>query len=188
MKTLKIFLLFIFITSLSLPQNVKEKRLPLFRDFEWKTNPETVKDKETSRYLQTFSGFGVYALSYRGEFLGISSRIDFSFKDSLLVEGSYILRSDLSYKNDFIKIRDYFSKQYGKPKYWAIRKINDAPLWIKETDLGTFRGPELFWEFDDGFIAIQSSKYIEDITITVLYVYDKKINDYGSADVFIINY
>lgn len=188
MKTLKLFLIFIFIISYGFSQKAKDNKLPLFRNFEWRSSPENIKENETARYLQTFSGFGTYALSFRGEFLELNSRIDFSFKDSMLIEGSYEIESDFTYEENFIKIRDHFTKHYGKPKYWAIRKFGSGQRWIRETDLGTFRGPELFWEFDNGFIAIHSSKYIEEITITVLYVYNKKIEEYGTADVFTIQY
>ena len=188
MKTLKLFLILIFLFSYSFSQNKKESKLPAFRHFEWGASPEKVKENESARYLQTFSGFGTYALSFRGEFLELDSRIDFSFKDSMLVEGSYQIGSDFTYEKDFIKIRDHFTKLFGKPAYWAITKFDSKPRWIRQSDLGSFRGPELFWEFDDGFIAMQSSKYIEEITITVLYVHNQKINEYGDADVFTIQY
>ena len=188
MRTQNFFLIFIFLFAYSVSQNVKENKLPLFRNFEWNAAPEKVKEDETAHYMQTFSGFGNYALSFRGKFLELNSRIDFSFKDSMLVEGSYQIKSDFSYEENFIKIRDHFTKLYGKPKYWAIRKFSATPRWIKESDLGAFRGPELAWEFEDGFIDLQSSKYIEEITITVLYVHNQKISDYGNADVFTIEY
>lgn len=188
MKILLCLLVFICVTTSVYPQNSNQKNLPEFRNFKWDAAPDTIKENETARYLQTFSGFGSYALSFRGEFLNLNSRIDFSFKDSLLVEGSYEIKCNFSYDEDFLKIKEYFTAQYGKPEYWAIRKFDAKPRWIKESDLGAFRGPELFWEFDDGFIAVQSSKYIEEITITVLYVHNKKISEYGSADVFTIQY
>ena len=187
MKYIKLLLIFLFLFAHLLSQS-SNKDLPLFRNFNWGVTPEEVKINETAKYLQTFSGFNSYALSFRGEFLKLNSRIDFSFKDSMLTEGSYLIKSDLSYKENFVSIREHFNKLYGKPKYWAIRKFGDTPQWIRETDFGTFRGPELFWEFKNGFIAIQSSKFIEEITITVLYVYNQKINEYGSADVFNIKY
>lgn len=188
MKTLKLFLIFISVFSYSFSQNTNETELPGFRNFEWGVSPEKVKENESARYLQTFSGFGTYVLSFRGDFLQLNSRIDYSFKDSMLVEGSYQIGTDFTYETDFIKIRDHFTKLYGKPAYWAITKFDSKPRWIKQSDLGSFRGPELFWEFEDGFIAIQSSKYIEEITITVLYVHNQEISEYGNADVFTIQY
>lgn len=185
-NSIKTFFLVLFACFSLEAQN--ENILPQFRDFEWNSSPDKIKKEESARYLQTFSGFGAYAISYRGDFLGLNSRIDFTFKDSMLVEGSYQINADLEYKNDFRKIRDHFTEQYGKPKYWAIKSFDSEHIWIRETDFGTFRGPELFWEFDNGFIAIQSSRYIEEITITVLYVYGQKINEYGSADVFNFEY
>ena len=181
-------ILIIVLAATTIFAQERNNKLPKFRDFNWRSSPETIKENESARYLQTFSGFGSYALSFRGDFLGMNSRIDYSFKDSTLVEASNQIRADLSYENDFKKIRDHFTNLYGKPKYWAITKFGSEPHWIRETELGTFRGPELFWEFEDGFIAIQSSRYIEEITITILFVYNQKISEYGSADVFTFQY
>ena len=183
-------LFFIFIVFLALSQLHAQlkNRIPEFRDFSWETSPEIVKKNESAKFLQTFDGFGIYALSYRGEFIGLNSRIDFTFNEKKLVEGSYQIQCDFSYKEDFTKIQNRLSKLYGNPKYWAIRKFNSDQLWVKETDMGSFRGPELFWEFENGFIAIHSSKYIDEITIKVLFVYKQKITEYGNADVFTLQY
>lgn len=188
MRTLKLFVFFLFAFFLNYLPAQQKSKLPQFRNFEWETAPEIIRKNESARFLQTFDGFGVYAISFRGDFIGLNARIDFTFKDKKLVEGSYQIQSDLSYEEDFIKIKNHLSNLYGKPKFWAIRKFDSDYPWVKETDLGTYRGPELFWEFENGFIAIHSSRFIDEITIKVLYVYNQKIGEYGNADVFTLQY
>ncbi|OGU36130.1 MAG: hypothetical protein A2068_12180 [Ignavibacteria bacterium GWB2_35_6b] len=188
MKSFKLLCFFLLILLINCAQAQQKNKIPQFRNFEWETSPEIIRKNEEAKFLQSFEGFGVFALSFRGNFIGLNARIDFTFKDKKLVEGSYQIQSDLSYEEDFIKIENHLSKLYGKPKYWAIRKFDSDRHWVKETDLGTFRGPELFWEFGNGFIAIHSSRFIDEITIKVLYVYNQKISEYGNADVFTLQY
>lgn len=188
MNRSELIVIIFFFFAVSNLQTQHKNKLPQFRDFSWETTPEIVRKNESARFLQTFDGFGVYAISFRGDFIGLNSRIDFTFNDKKFVEGTYQIQSDLSYKEDFLKIRNHLSKLYGNPKYWAIRKFDSDQHWVKETDLGSFRGPELFWEFENGFIAVHSSKFIDEITIKVLYVYNQKISEYGNADVFALEY
>lgn len=188
MKSLRMLFIFLLILLVNCAFGMQKSKLPQFRNFEWTASPDIVRKNETAKFLQSFEGFGVYALSYRSEFIGMSARADFTFKENKLSEGLYQIQSDLTYKEDFIKIKNHLTKLYGKPKYWAIKQIESEQVWVKETDLGTFRGPELFWEFEDGFIAIHSSRFIDEITIKVLYVYNQKISKYGNADVFTLEY
>lgn len=188
MKSFKMLLVFLLIMWGNCAYGMQKSKLPNFRNFEWETSPEFVRQNETAKFQQSFKGFGVYALTYRSEFIGMSARVDFTFKENKLSEGLYQIQSDLNYKEDFIKIKNHLTKLYGKPNFWAIKQIESEQVWIKETDLGTFRGPELFWEFENGFIAIQSSRFVDEITIKVLYVYNQKISEYGNADVFTLEY
>ena len=184
----KIIVVFLLQVSFLFAQSNSKDSLNSFRNFNWNSRPEEIREKEDASFLQSFSGFGVYALSFRGNIAGLSARIDYTFKDSMLVEGSYQVRSDNSFKENFKKVREHLTAQHGKPNYWAIKLYTSAQPWVKETDLNSFRGPELYWEFDNGFIALQPSKYNEEVTITILYVYNQKIGDYGTADVFTLEY
>ena len=56
------------------------KELTGFRNSKWGSAVNEVKSSEKEYYLQSFSGFGVYALSYTSRFAGLRTRIDYTFK------------------------------------------------------------------------------------------------------------
>ncbi len=180
---MRYFILLILILSISFsyPQNNKYERiLKDFRGIPWNASKEDVKKNENAYYLQLFSGFGIEALSYKGKIAGLEARIDYTFRNNKLIEGSYSISSNSSFKSDFISLTEYLSKQYGKPDYMAGPLIHSDSVWIKENNYGKFRGPELYWKFKNGFIGLHSSRFRERITTTILFVYGKTIEEYGS--------
>ncbi len=69
--------------------------------------------------------------------------------------------------------------EYGKPNFRSGLSIDSDSIWIKINDYGKFKGPELFWKFNNGFIGLIASKFEDDITISILYSNDKSIEEYG---------
>ena len=150
-----------------------------FRGVPWGSKMDKVKATETESYMQLFHGFGIDALSYKGYIAGLTARIDYSFKDGKLFEGTYIINSSDDYKIDFNKLKGFLIGKYGKPDLRAGLSIESDSIWIKVTDYGKFRGPELYWKFNNGFIGLIASKFEDDITLTVLIeVYRYKVINY----------
>ena len=173
-----IALLFIFSQFYSNQNNTQSKKLPKFRSFDWNSNIEFVKENEEASYLQSFSGFGVFALSYKGKFENYSSRIDYTFKNDSLAECSYTIECG-NFFEDFIKIRNSLITELGSPSFWAKSKIIFNNVWVKKNDFGTFYGPELYWQYDDGFVGMLSEKSTDGTTITIIYLHQQTIQDYG---------
>ncbi|MFZ0452639.1 MAG: hypothetical protein WAM24_02750 [Ignavibacteriaceae bacterium] len=163
-----------------LSQTVKQGKLEGFRGYSWGISIDYIKSTETGDYMQSFHGFGIDALSYKGEIAGLVARIDYSFKDGKLFEGTYTINPEDEIKNTFKKLEKYLIEEFGKPKFKAGKSINSDSIWIKISDLGKYKGPELFWKFSNGFIGLIAAKFEEDTTITVLYSNDKSIEEYGS--------
>ena len=155
------------------------KDLSGFRGVEWGSKMDKVKATVTESYLQSFHGFGIDALSYRGYIDGLTARIDYSFKDGKLFEGTYIINPGDDFKIDFKKLKSFLSDKYGKADFKAGLSIESDSVWIKVSDYGKFRGPELYWKFNNGFIGLIASKFEDDITISVLYSSEKSIENYG---------
>ncbi len=153
--------------------------LPGFRGVAWGSKIDKVKATETESYMQFFHGFGIDALSYKGYIAGLTARIDYSFKDGKLFEGTYSITPDEEFKIDFNKLKSFLINKYGKPDLRAGLSIESDSLWIQVTDYGKFRGPELYWKFKNGFIGLIASKFEEDVTLTVLYSSEKSIENYG---------
>lgn len=156
-----------------------------FRGINWGASPELVRETEQSAYLQSFNGFGTYSLSFSGQFADKQVRIDYSFKNNKLVEGSYTLQSVGDVKKDFIDVKNHLTTVYRKPDYRANRSIASGDIWNKINDYGKYKGPELYWEFENGFIALVAGKFKDEITITVMYVAAGKISDYNTEELFI---
>ena len=86
----KIFLLSVIVTSSLISQKSSEfQLLPLFRGYDWGETIENVKAKELSKYLQTMIGFGEEIISYNGSVAGLDARVDYVFRNGILVEGLY---------------------------------------------------------------------------------------------------
>ncbi len=173
-----IVLPFIFLLIYSHHIDLQSKKLPKFRGFDWNSSSEYVKENEEASYMQSFSGFGVFALSYKGKYENYNSRIDYTFKNDSLVECSYIILCD-DFFSDFLKIRNSLIKELEKPDFWAKSKIRLNNVWIKKNDFGSFYGPELYWQFDDGFVGMLSEKSDGETTITIIYLHQQTIHDYG---------
>ena len=69
--------------------------------------------------------------------------------------------------------------EYGKPSFTVGPLIDSASVWIMVTKYGRYIGPELYWKFNNGFIALIASKFEDDVTITILYANNKSINEYN---------
>jgi hypothetical protein len=169
----------LFINSNVLCQSVIPGDLKGFRGYNWGVSLDYVKTTETESYLQSFHGFGIDALSYKGEIAGINARIDYSFKDGKLFEGTYTINPEDEIRNDFNKIEKYLSGEFGKPNFRAGRSIYSDSIWVKVNDYGKYKGPELFWKFSNGFIGLIAAKFENDVTITVVYSKGNSIEEYG---------
>jgi hypothetical protein len=151
-----------------------------FRNSPFGSSPNEVMSRETAPSLQSFSGWGIYALSFEGKFVGRDARIDYTFVDNKLIEGSYILDPEDDYLNTFLDCREIISKVYGKPNKWAVTEIDQDVIWHKLSNLGLYEGPQLFWLFNKGFIVLHSSKFKNKITVTVLFSSRNDISDYNA--------
>lgn len=181
-KNLSFFvLMIIFVTDFyTYAQTVISRELTGFRGNDWESSVEKVKTTEKERYLQSFHGFGIDALSFSGNIAGLKARIDYAFKNRKLFEGTYIINSKDEIRVDFKKLENFLVDEYGNPNFRAGESIDSDSIWEKVTPYGKFKGPELFWKFNNGFIGLIASKFEDDITITVLYSNDKSIREYGS--------
>jgi hypothetical protein len=156
--------------------------LPEFRGAKWDSSLNEVKEKETAYYLQTFHGFGIEALSYKGKIAGLDARIDYDFKNKKFTEGSYRVISDDNFKEDYSTLFNFLVNLYGKPDRRSGFLYTSDSVWIKTNDYGIYAGPSLYWEFKDGFIGLISQKYKEEITLIVLYAYNVTIEEYNSIN------
>jgi len=156
----------------------KERLLKDFRGIEWGTPKNKVKSIVKDYYLQEYSGFGIEALCYKGKIAGLEARIDYNFKNNKLVDGLYSINPNSSFHKDFITLRDFLIKEYGKPEIKIGPDIDSSAVWKKENNYGRFRGPELYWSFKNGFIGLHASKFKDDITINVLYVEGKTVEEF----------
>jgi hypothetical protein len=181
-ERLNLFILLniLFVDCNIFSQTIISRELKGFRGSDWGSSINKVKEAEKEDYLQSFHGFGIDALSYSGGIAGLNARIDYSFKDNKLFEGTYTINPEDDIKFGFNKLERYLIGEYGKPNFRAGKSINSDSIWINVNDYGKFSGPELFWKFDNGFVGLIASKFENDITITVLYSNDKSIEEYGS--------
>jgi hypothetical protein len=178
-KILPLLLFFVVEERTLVCQIESSKELTGFRNFPWGSSIYEVKSLETENYLQTFIGFGVYALSYKSRIAGLTTRIDYTFKRGRLIEGSYSFHSAGYFKQDFNKLKDFLIAEYSEPDLKAGPLIESDSVWIKVTEYGRYKGPELYWLFSNGFIALVASKFEDEITLTILYTNDKSIEEYN---------
>lgn len=181
----KIICLFVLLNLLLINSDIFSQtdlsgELKGFRGYNWGISLDYVKTKETGSFLQSFHGFGIDAFSYKGDIAGLTARIDYSFKDGKLFEGTYTINPEDAIKRTFKKLEKYLSNELGKPNFRAGRLIDSDSIWIKYNDYGKYKGPELFWKFSNGFVGLIASRFEDDITITVLYSNGKSIEEYGS--------
>ena len=184
MIAMKIILYFIipvcFVTCLpALTLFDSTQSLPEFRNVKWGATLNDVRKQETAHYLQSFSGFGVEALSYKGNVAGLDARIDYTFKNEKLAECSYAVTSDDNFRNDFLILLSYLENHYGKPAFDAGPTYTSGSVWIKINNYGMYMGPSFYWVFENGFIYLFSQKFKEEITLTILFVSDLTIDEYN---------
>jgi hypothetical protein len=157
-----------------------------FRNIRWGTSQSEVRNQEKESYLQESKAWGLSTLSFAGEIAGFSSRIDYTFKENRLIEGSYSLNKIQSFDDSFARLYNFISELYGLPHCSNINAINRDSLWTAINPGVLYNGPQYFWDFYNGFISLLSSKFItaagtEEITIIVLYVSGTKIEEYSDA-------
>ncbi len=176
-----LFLLFFFVVGerTLVCQTESTKELTSFRNVPWGSSMEEVKSRETENYLQTFEGFGIYSLSYKGKIIGLITRIDYTFKNGKLVEGSYTFESGEYFKDDFNKLKDFLISEYNKPDFKAGPSIESDSVWIMVTKYGKYKGPELYWQFSNGFVALIAARFENKITLTILYT-NNSIKEYNN--------
>jgi hypothetical protein len=160
----------------------KYEYLPEFRGSKWGLTVSNIREIEKEPYLQTTIGFGQKIVSFEGEIAGFRARIDYVFKENKLVEGMYQVKAD-SFKNVFESLKEFYIDKLDYPVYWSVSHPNTEIQW-KGDENGLCRGPEIYWEYLDGFIAIISEKYKGEFTISILYVHEKTIADYGKYVLF----
>ncbi len=156
--------------------------LPKFRNVKWDSSLNDVEEKETAHYLQTFSGFGIEALSYEGNIAGLDARIDYTFKNKKLTEGSYSIISNNTFREDFLILLSFLENRYGRPGYSSGPFYTSDSVWIKISDFGMYMGPSFYWVFKNGFIGLISEKFKEEITLTILFAYDLTVDEYNSKN------
>ncbi len=157
--------------------------LNTFREIRFYSLPEEVEELESAKYMQEFTGFGIYAISYKGKFAGLDVRIDYTFREDKFKEGSYNIAESDNIREDFYSFQSELENIYGKPHFYSNRLISDKDIWIKESDYGSFKGPELYWQFKNGFIVLLASKFKEEESLTILFAVDKDIGSYGAEKV-----
>lgn len=159
-----------------------------FRNFEWGTSTEYVEKNEPLPLLQSFEGFGIYALSYEGKIAGHSARIDYTFRDNKLVEGSYVIKDVKNFAKVFNDVQAYVVDSYGEPDFWSNTLINSDSLWIQVDSTENYRGPELYWKFANGFISLLLKKFEAKVSLYLLHVWEKSISDYGREGIELNNF
>jgi len=150
-----------------------------FNGFTWGNSSQFIRNEETSKYMQTSLGFSRSVVSFSDEIEGFDSRIDYVFKEDELIEGSYTFNNVEDIQTIFSTMQEMLRNKYGKPDFWATAHINSKNIWKRVNNYGLFRGPELYWQFENGFIVLHSSKYVEDITLSIIYVHNKTIEQFS---------
>jgi hypothetical protein len=176
---------FNFSTNYAQPQN---DSLLIFRHNKFGDSPELVKENETASYMQDFRGFNVHVISYADEFADLEVRIDYTFRNGILTEASYNIDNTDDLFGDFIKLRTKLENVFGEPHYFANSRISDSAIWIRQNDYGAYKGPELYWQFANGFIVLHASKFKDEESLTVLYVMNKTIDNYGGEKIQMPNW
>lgn len=178
---MKLLIILILLGSKFYPQDFSGlDSIPKFRGFDWGESLKNIESNELSDYKQTFIGFGVKTLSYSGKIAELDADIDYVFENNVLTEGMYIIKVEISLFDEIIeKIKNYHFEKLDIPHYWSSSHPNSKIDWSKVEENGICRGPEIYWEYCDGFIGIIAENFKDDITITILYVKGKSINDYG---------
>lgn len=182
---MKILLLLCFTQSVLVSQYDSDT-LSGFRNIRWGSSQSEVKKQEKAFYLQASKAWGLFTLSFRGEVAGLPARIDYTFKDERLIEGSYSLNNIQSFDHSFSHLYNFITGLYGLPHCSNINAIDPDSLWTPLNPGVLYNGPQYFWEFFNGFISLLSSRFItvsgiEEITITILYVSETKIEDYSDT-------
>ena len=187
MNTTNIFfnvgILFCFVSDL--PANAlsdSTKSLPEFRSIKWESSAEHIIKQEKAKYLQSFSGFGTEAISFKDKIEGLDARIDYVFKENKLIEASYTVVFEDTFRSNFKTLLNFLENQFGAPVYRSGLLYTSDSLWIKISKAGLYIGPSLYWVFKNGFIGLISEKFREEISISVLYAYDRTIEVYNEQN------
>lgn len=160
-------------------QTDSSNELTGFRNALWESSINEVKSIETEHYLQSLEGFGIYALSYKSRISGLTTRIDYTFKNGKLIEGSYTFHPAGDFRSNFNKLEDFLIAEYDEPDLKAGPLIESDSVWAKVSEYGRYKGPELYWQFSNGFVALVASKFEDEITLTILYTNNQSIQEYN---------
>ncbi|MFC2133588.1 hypothetical protein ACFLR4_04790 [Bacteroidota bacterium] len=165
--------------EISAQQNSIINQLTDFRGFNWGSSIENVRRNEDAFFTQSFEGFGKYVLSFNGEYFERRASINYTFVMDSLKQGSYVFEMDLDeFVEEFKDIQLRLKQLYGSPRFRSGPLITSDSLWIPVTLYNTFRGPQLYWKFDNGFIGIISERDEDEVSITVLFVGNRSIEEY----------
>lgn len=168
-----------FQSDLSAQQNSYGKQLTGFRDFNWGSSIENVRGRENAFFSQSFEGFGKYVLSFNGDFFERNAGINYTFVNDSLTQGSYVFEMDLDeFKEEFKDIHLRLKKIYGSPRFRSGPLISSDSLWTPITIYNTFRGPQLYWKFENGFIGMIPERDENEISISILFVGNRSIEEY----------
>lgn len=185
MKTFIHYFILFFVIGSNLYSQVQTlvDSIPNFRGIEWGQSIEGVRSLELAKYDQSYIGFGVYILTYHGNHLNYDSKIDYVFEEDVLKEAFYTIETKL-FTETFESIKEHYINRFGRPNYWSSSHPDATINWVFESEEDYCRGPEIYWEFCNGFLGIISEKYKASITITILFVHNKTIEDYGKFVVY----
>lgn len=157
--------------------------IPNFRGIEWGESIQGVRSLELAKYDQLYIGFGVHILTFHDTHLNYYTKIDYVFEEEKLKEAFYTIETE-SFEETFQNIKASYINRFGRPNYWSSSHPDASINSVFESESDYCRGPEIYWEFCNGFLGIISEKYKETITITILFVHEKTIEDYGKFVVY----
>ena len=165
--------------NLSAQQDSSIRKLTGFRDFNWGSSIEYVRNNEDAFFSQSFEGFGRYVLTFNDNYFDRRISVNYTFVNDSLKHGSYFFETGLDeFVKEYEDIRFRLKQLYGSPRFSAGPDISADSLWIPITIYNTFRGPQLYWNFDDGFIGLISERDEDDAAITIIFVGNKSIEEY----------
>ena len=87
-----------------------------------------------------------------------------------------------NFRNDFTTLKNFLENQFGLPDYRAGLLYTSDSVWIRISKAGLYTGPSFYWVFNNGFISLISEKFREEISISVLYAYDRTIDAYNEQN------
>lgn len=181
--SIKIIVILFLVGNLYSQEPTQLDSIPKFRSIDWGESVESVRNLELSEYDQAYIGFGVYILTFHDKHLGYESKIDYVFEEDELVEAFYTIEAE-TFEETYNIIKENYINKFGRPNYWSSAHPDASIKRVFESEEEYCRGPEIYWEFCNGFLGIISERYKQSITITILFVHNKTIDEYGKFVVY----